>query len=70
MKPKVTAKVRALLVELEPVCRQFDAQSASLSNPETEFTAAVDIGADREATRRLLASLAYRINKAWRGDKE
>lgn len=69
MKPKVTAKVRALLEELEPVCRQFDDQSRHLADRETEFTDAVDIGANREATRRLLASLAYRINAEAMGSK-
>ena len=70
MKPKVTAKVRALLEKLEPVCRKFDAQSQTLADPSTDYIKSVDIGADREYTRRHLASLAYWINKAWRGVKE
>lgn len=69
---KVTAEVRKLLVELDQRFQTYHAYTAQLAarGPERlDDHMAVEVGAERALEERLIVSLAYRINKASRGEE-
>ena len=73
MKIRATKEVRKLLVELDELFQTYHAYTASLAarGPEAlDDHMAVEVGAERQFTERLIVSKAYRINKASRGEKE
>jgi hypothetical protein len=57
-----------LLVELDSAFRTFHSQTATLADRATPENEAVDVGADREVQKRVILGIAYRINKASRGE--
>lgn len=72
-KIKVTAEVRKLLVELDQHFQTYHAYTRQLAGrgPEAlDDHMAVEVGAERQMEERLITSLAYRINKASRGESD
>lgn len=65
---RCNARVRELLKELDVVMAQFHEATAKLASSSCSDRDAVDIGAARELLRRIIVSLAYRINKASKGE--
>ena len=65
---KATAKVRELLVELDQAFQVFHSQTSALAEETTAENVAMDIGAEREIQQRLILGIAFRINKASRGE--
>lgn len=62
-RPRITAQVRTLLVELRTVCERFDAQTRTLAS-NISTSEAMEVGANREATKAAIIGVAYRINQA------
>ena len=65
---KATSKVRELLVELDQAFQVFHSQTGTLAEKTTAENAAMDIGAEREIQKRIILGIAFRINKASRGE--
>jgi len=63
-KIRVTKKVRSLLVELDNLFQQFDAETRTLAEPSTPPADAMNVGKDRVITRNLIFSKASEINRA------
>jgi hypothetical protein len=71
MKIKATAEVRKLLVDLDAAFQTFHNQTGSLAargEDALDDHMAVEVGAERELQKHLILGLAYRINKASRGE--
>jgi len=70
-KIKATSEVRKLLVELDGAFETFHRQTGALSERgqgALDSHMAVEVGAEREHQKALILGLAYRINKASRGE--
>ena len=65
-KIRLTRKLVPLLEELDAAVGMFAELSVLLADPNCQ--GAVTIGAQRESQRRILAGIAYRINKASKGE--
>ena len=72
MKIKATRKVRELLVELDAAFERFHANSRQLSSDgqrQLTESQAGDVGADQLAVKHLIIGIAWRINKASKGEE-
>ncbi len=66
---RCTRKVRELLVELDVAMQKFHQETGRLASKNISDTEAMNLGADREHTRAIIVGIAYRINKASRGER-
>jgi hypothetical protein len=66
---RATKKVKYLLLELDGAFRRFDELVGTLANRETEISVAIETGAVKQAQERIILGIAYRINKASRGEE-
>lgn len=70
MKIVVNKEVRALLVELDDAMQTFHNMTKSLApGSGLDEHMAVEVGAEREHVKRQILGIAWRINKASRGEK-
>ncbi|MHB8520696.1 MAG: hypothetical protein ACYDH9_08050 [Limisphaerales bacterium] len=67
-KIKATTEVRKLLIDLDQAFLIFHSQTGILAEEATADTVARDVGAERESQKRIILGIAYRINKASRGE--
>jgi hypothetical protein len=68
-KPKCTREVRELLVELDGAFEQFHRLNGVVADHRTDDVNARDTGAELEFTKRKIIGIAWRINKASKGEK-
>lgn len=72
MKLTANRKVRELLIELDEVFERFHVNSRSLASDNQKHlteSQAGEIGADQQVIRTHIIGIAWRINKASRGEE-
>jgi hypothetical protein len=69
MKIQITAKAREIMVELVNLHETFYEQTRTLASADTDYSTAINIGADRESVKAQILGAAYRLTKEITGQK-
>jgi hypothetical protein len=67
-KIRVSRRVRELLVELDQAYERYGAQVEILADRRSSPSLAMNAGAERESIKAQILGIAWRINRASRGE--